>query len=328
MSSALPWLFLGSIPLLLGGDKGGSPLPQNGGGGGPSSGGPSQPPKPISIDDGLTWAAALPPKHGPEREAAILDAVVKGGANTSWTSIKSGPIAGYTATILVAARTLRIGKKNPVRVEVDYTTHQKICDHFGCIMLTPHVSDLIWKAAKLRIPYLQKSDWVVSGTMATTKNMVAYSQELDAGDKNVGRPPIPVETKELLVANEAKDWVVAKRLWIDNIDPSKSWDPKTMTRADQCWSANYGFYQPNSVVVQTVGKKHNFPHTDYSQEWRGMHSIVVVEGPQPIGAIPAVSVLRHPVLCQLLSNEGPLPDCKHPFFGTTKAPVIPEDIVS
>lgn len=327
MSSAIPWLFIGSIPFFLGGD---GSTPQHGGGGGtgPSSGGPSKPPAPISIEDGLAWAKALPSKHGPEREAAILDAVVKGGANLSWTSIQSGPIAGYRATILVAARSLRIGKRNPVRVEVDYTTHQKLCDHFGCTMLTPHVSNLIWQKAGLRVPYLQKSDWVVKGTMATTANMIAYSQELDAGDKNAARPPIPVDTKELLIANEGKDWVIAKRLWKDNIDPSKSWDPAEMTRADLCWSANYGWYQPNSVPVQPVGKKHNFPHTDYSQEWRAMHSVVIIEGPQPIGAVPVASVLRHPVLCQLLSDEGPLPDCKHPFFGTTKAPVIPLDITA
>ncbi len=330
MSSVLPWALLGLAPLLLSGSSPsnvGTNPPLGGTGGGTGSGGAGEPPKPISIDDGLVWAETLPKKHGPEREAAILAAVKAGGANTAWTTLTSGPIEGYRATMLVMARTLRIGKKNPVRVEVDYVTHQRICEEFAASMLTPYLSDLIWKQAKLRIPYLQKQTWVENGTMASTANMVTYSKELDAGDKNANRPPIPVNSGDMLISNEAKQWVVAKRLWVDNVSPEKSWDPDEQDTPEMAWSANYGFYQPNGVPVQSVGKMHNMVHTDYSQEYMAVHNIIVLEGPKPLGPVHYVSLLRHPVLCKLVSNEGPLPDCKHPFFGTTVAPEIPFDIV-
>lgn len=322
MSSAIPWLLLGSVPLLI---ASGAQAGTLSGGNKPTSGGPDKPPQPISIEDGLKWAEALPKNAGPEREAGILKAVKDGGANLGWAAIRSGPIAGYTATVLVTSRTLRIGRDRPVRVEVDYVTHQAICDHFGCVMMTPHVNDIIWQKAGLRLAYLQKQKWVLEGTMATTKNMIAYSQELDAGDGKQGRPPVPTNTDKL-VSNESKIWAIGKRLWTDHLKPEKSWNPKKMTRPELCWALNYGWYQPNSVAVQSPGKDHNMVHTDYSQEWTAMHSVVILEGPQPFGAVHAVSILRHPVLCQLLSNEGPLPDCKHPFFGTTQAPSLPLDV--
>src|SRR5512139_2147234 len=173
MSSVIPWALLGAVPFLF---SGGTQAPQGTGSGGGSGGG-NTPSRPISIEDGLAWAASLPPSHGPEREAAILSAVKAGGANLSWATVTSGPIEGYRASMLVSARSLRIGKNNPVRVEVDYVTHQKICDHLAASMLTPMIAGLVWKQAKLRIPYLQKQDWVLGGTMANTKNMVAYSKE-------------------------------------------------------------------------------------------------------------------------------------------------------
>lgn len=324
---------------LLGGDDS-APKPPPGGGGKeppkpppggwkppPGGGGPTIPASggDSNIDDGALWAASLPKSAGPERERIILDTLINKGARYSFAVVRSGPVDGITAKLSVMSRTVRVGQYNPVRVQVDYSTMQAFCDALYLSMMTPLVADLTWKQAGMRLPYLQKPKWVEDGTMSTTANMIAYSRDLDQGDKNVGRPPVPVNDEMTLIANEGKQWVVAKRLWVDNITPEKSWNPKTMTRPDLCWSANYGWWMPSGAPVQSVGKKHNFPHTDYSQQIVAVSRTVILEGAPPeLTVVDFGSLVKHPTLWRLVSNEGPLPSHKHPFFGPSDAPDLPQ----
>lgn len=257
------------------------------------------------VEDGLDWLDAAPKDAGSERELYFFDAVRRGGARIDWSTISIGP-----ATIPVFARTLRIGRKRPVRIMSDFMTTQALADLLGCAMMTPAIAAEAFKQAQVKLsPQLRK--WSEDGTMTKTYRLREYTLAEDALVS-------PEETR--LVANEGKQWVVSIRFWRDT-DPKKRFP--TGER-----SANYGWFSksaPNGATFQPVGLMHNFFHSDYSQQ------VQLVSQWWKVGGAPMhiSDAFKDPVLGPLVSAgeacgslvycpKGPqdliLPFYKHPFF--------------
>jgi len=249
--------------------------------------------------DGLEWAAQLPGGPTPAREKAILEAVERGDAKIDWSTVRVS-IPGYSGTVHVFARTMRIGQTNPVRVQVNYESAQRLCDMLGCAMMTPLVADKTHEQSIVKLAAMPMSDWVLDRTMANTNRMVEYSQKLDK----------LVDPRDIrLVSNESKHWVVTKRFWADP-DPAKRFPPSKR-------SANYGWWSkqaPNGRLWQSTGLAHDWYHTDYSQQVVLMSQYMDIDG---LGSVHVGSVLKHPKLHALLSNEGPLESWAHPAFNKT-----------
>lgn len=267
----------------------------------PPSPEPNAPTTPASAGsgDGLAWASQLPKGPTLGRDEAIFRAVERGDARIDWAAIQVEG-GGRKGTVYVFARTLRIGQTNPVRVSVNYETAQRICDLLGCAMMTPLVADKTYEQSTLKLAPMPMSKWVSDGTMANTNRMIEYSQKLDAR--------VPVDSTQL-TSNESKHWVVTKRFWADP-DPSKRWPPSKR-------SANYGWWStqaPNGRLWQSTGLVHDWMHVDYSQQLVLMSQRMEVEG---LGNVHVGSVLKHPKLHAMLSNEGPLDSWAHPAFGKT-----------
>lgn len=291
---------LGLIALSSGGKKSEETMPTS------PLGSPPPSPEPPSVvpsaqgsGDGLAWAAQLPKGPTLAREQAIFEAVQRGDARVSWSTVQVEG-GGRKGTVYVFSRTLRIGETNPVRVSVNYETAQRICDLLGCAMMTPLVADKTYEQSTLRLAPMPMSKWVQDGTMANTNRMIEYSQKLDAR--------VPVGSEQL-TSNESKHWVVTKRFWAD-ADASKRWPPNKR-------SANYGWWStsaPNGRLWQSTGLVHDWMHTDYSQQLVLMSQRMEVEG---LGNVHVGTILKHPKLCAMLSNEGPLDSWAHPAFGKT-----------
>lgn len=254
--------------------------------------------------DGAAWVATLPPKGLPERDAAILAALKSGMGNFGWSTIKSS-IPGYEASITVMNRVVRVGQKNPVRVDVNYDTAQKLCDLYSSAMMTPKIADLTRKQCAVPLVMQGRNEWVQDGTMGDTKRMIEYNTQLDK---------LVSTTETGLITNEGKHWIICQRLWND---PEKGWNFQKVDK----WSANYGWWSkgaPNGVLWQTPGLKHNWLHVDYSQsvmlvfQWMSVNGVMCHIG----------SVLKDPKLSALVSDEGPLQSWAHPAYGLT-SPSLP-----
>lgn len=284
--------------------------------------------------DGVTWANSLAYKanavrkaggkprwkgYDPAREEQIVQAVKDGHANYGWSRLVIGPVDDTYLTLPVFSRGLRVGTTNPVQVEGNFLTAQRIADLIGGAMLTPLVSDEIYKQGTLKIePIL--TNWSEDGTMASLDGMVDYSASVDK--------KVPQDLSQMtnpLVANDGfKDWVLTKRFWSDPI-AGKDYNPAAGRKA--LWSANYGGYtnsanstnQVGMKLHQPVGLAHNFGHTDYSQKLKYMGLYGMLSGKHE-GLIHVGTLLRHPTLHKLLSYEGPLPSWKHPAFSTGEEP--------
>jgi len=256
--------------------------------------------------DGLEWAKTLPAKPGKAREQQIFDAVKAGMARTEWVEMPV-QVGDLKVTIPVMARTLRIGKTNPVRVSVNYETAQQIADFLGAAMMTPHVADLTRVFSTNALEPVLKSNWVNDGTMANTNRMVEYSQALDK---------LVSPDDKRLTSNEGKHWVVSARFWNDK-DASKRWPPNKRSANYGWWSKSAPNKRPVGPVWQTTGLAHNWEHVDYSQQVQLMSQFVTVEGQ---GKVHVGQILADPKLNVLLSDEGPLGSWAHPAF-EKKTPV-------
>lgn len=254
---------------------------------------------PRAAHKGADFIAALPDSRGPAREQKMLDAVRAGlHVPVRWAPVRS-TIAGHEATIFVSADALAIGEPgDSVRITVTHPTAQRIADELGAVLPTARIIDLIHAQAEVRLPPCTQYHETL---MSTTRWMVKHSARVDA--LVAGRPG--------LASNVGKVWVLTNRL---------------VGRPDR--SANYGWHSPNGPYVmcdgtkgwQPLGLAHDTNHTDYSQIIRLVRRDVIVDGE----AMDIDDVLRSPVLCGLVSHEGPLRILRHPAVPAPAPPVVVE----
>lgn len=226
--------------------------------------------------DATSLLEELPASAGPERERALLDAIVRGRhLPIVWSElhVRAGD---DTATLFVSADAIQVGSPiDAVRVNLGARTAQLVADHFGALLPTARICDLIWQQASVRLtPCLQRPD----SHMSDTSRMLEHSRAVDA--KRQGRPG--------LVENVGKHWVLTNRL---------------AQRPDR--AANYGWFDasaPNGRPWQPVALAHDVDYVDYSQVVRLVRRDLIVNGQvrdlEDIG--------RDAALCALVSSEGPL----------------------
>jgi len=233
---------------------------------------------------GSEFIRTLPEEPGPPREQAILDAVDRGNHQHRWWTLQWSQ-AGHDVELDVSEDALAIGEPgDAVRVNVTATTAQRLADRLDAVLLTSHVADLVYQAAKVHLEAcLQRPD----AGMARTSRMAAHSRAVE--ERRGGRAG--------LCSTVGKDWILTNQL---------------IGRPDR--AANYGWHDaaaparfttsvPGQRVYQPVGTVHDRFHVDYSQTWRAMRRTVRIDGQEH----EVAAVLADAALCPLLSSEGPIP---------------------
>jgi peptidoglycan hydrolase-like protein with peptidoglycan-binding domain len=222
---------------------------------------------------GADFAASLPESDILAREQAVLEAIRQGlHQEPLWLELESR-FNGHEARLFVMADALRIGNaEDAIRVTLTAASAQRVADHFDAVLPTTRICDLVWAQARVRIsPCTQTPD----AKMAFTSRMLRHSREVD--EKVRGRPG--------LVENVGKHWVLSNAL-----------------EGKPGVAANYGWFRPNGVPIQTLGTRHNLHHVDYSQVVRLVRRDLVVDG--RVRDIEDVG--RDPTLHGLISTEAPL----------------------
>jgi hypothetical protein len=237
------------------------------------------------------------------REAEILAAVKDGSARIRWGTIESA-WKDHTATLFVMRDALAVGTDDDfVRVPVRCDTAQAIADHLGALLPTPHVADMIYDAADVKLAPMPQNTWVKDNTMGQTSRVLEYhalvQRGLDAAGAQAGH----------LLANMGKHWVITNRLW----EPGR-----------KGFAANYGWHRgPTSAdaLWQPVEVGHGFAiWVDYSQLLQLVGPVMIVDGE----TMSTVDVMQSPDLYGLVSSEkvrcpngvtkaeGPLRGVRHP----------------
>src|SRR5262245_24509297 len=121
-----------------------------------------------------TLLGALPSAAGPERDRALLAAFVRGEHPPIVWSELYVQAEGVSATLFVSADALKIGSDvDAVRVNLSAGAAQLVADHFGAMLPTSRICDLIWQQASVRLtPCLQTPDQ----HMGDTSRMLEHSR--------------------------------------------------------------------------------------------------------------------------------------------------------
>lgn len=248
---------------------------------------------PTDSMDGLEIANAISPTAGSVREDQILALAQTGQIPTPELVSVVFQKGGHTVEIFAAKDALMLGTTNPVRLNAQHGTAQRLADYFGMVLPTSLMSDQAWLASSRISPH----DGLSGPHMADTATMVEHSRRVDADIAESG-------FQGALVRPVGKDWVNTERL----LEPDG-----TVAKAKEAPSsdavANFGWHSRargqsrspgGQPVLQSVGLVHALPHTDYSQ-------VVTLYGPTVViddGAPEWVEdVLRDPSRAYLLSDE-------------------------
>lgn len=258
-------------------------------------GGAPAPPMGSRMDSGRMWAQGLPPNATPEREAAILAAIDAQFLNAQPAvpvTYRKGP---SEITIYAMPDCLMIGYSDPVRVNVNHATAQRIADRFGMMLPTSLMSDKAWEAATKLTPQTMPAD----AKMATTERMIGHSDKVEAAKTKSGAS---------FVRPCGKDWVNSERLLTADGKPAV---PAHSTIGGGGGplpaSANFGWQwtsgglkSPGGVpCLQSVGLAHDINHTDYSQVCTLYGKLCTIDGQ----SYNIEDVLQDPERAYLLSDE-------------------------
>ena len=249
----------------------------------------------MSVEDILA-TLGLPPNVGPEREKAILQAVLDDKAEVVWADI-SNTYKDHTATFHVFADALKI---SGVRVNVSAETEQHIADAIGCMLLTPLLADLMWVQAAVHIEPRPRP------ITASTQAMVEHSLDIDKQLAALGNPTGLIQTV-------GKHWVIDEPL---ASNPSKA--------------MNYGWHFKGAAfqglhgevvaslmkdasgaylrLIQGRGTAHDMHHSDYSQTCCLVARECEVDG----GPADLEEILKDPELAPLASASGKLSVLRQP----------------
>lgn len=249
------------------------------------------------LPDGKTAASLA------ERDRMIVQAVADGYAMHDWQAFEHSE-NGHRVLVSVSRYALRIGEpRDSVRVTLSARAQAQVAELLGASLLTPKLSDLIYRKAELRLKPLTQP-WWKDGSMAWTSRMVEQSRAVDALIAGAGRLPDTVDPdRGAFVANEGKDWVRVR-----SVPPGHA--------------CNYGWHggsayavTPGLSVIQGPGTHHSVDHVDYSQTCRFVSQMAVLDSE----AIRFDELLRHPA-ARLVAHDGPFP------VGVQPAPPPPKPV--
>lgn len=251
-----------------------------------------------------------------KRNDAILDEVETKKANQEltadnidWTYVMTSHNQ-YAAEVPVMTDALKL---EGIRVNVDFTTAQKLADVLGVYLLTPKIADAINLQSGIRNIPAFHSEWMQDGTGSHTKRMVEHS--LDVDKKISSAPPedwkdFSTGWNERLVLNPGKYW----------INTARNWERRN-------YGANYGWYIPTGKgIIQgpIPGLAHDIKHVDYSQVFRAIGPTIKVYDAETGGekTLPTEFILTNKELAPLISNEGALPAARHPNIPPYKPEIV------
>lgn len=170
-----------------------------------------------------------------------------------------------------------------LRIPMLPKTAQAVADMFNCCLPTRKTVNEIWNRAPVKLapkPYAPK---VGDPSRSSTKAYVAINEAIVA---QLLRQGVQGQTN-ILVAGHKKDIVVCKSL---------------QRNKDKLFI--YGWHELNGKPIQPLSDAHAGNYVDYSHGVRLIKNQCVLNGIQTT----IKEVLKSPVYCVLLSDEGPLVD--------------------
>lgn len=233
----------------------------------------------------------------PDREAAILRAVRDGRHDPPrWAPLRLAWRA-HTATVHVMEDALSI---EGVRINCSARLAQQLADLLFCAQSTPRLEDEAWRLADVRLePCLRDVDGhVLSGPdMGTVSAMVRHSAAIDAA--LMGRTG--------LVRTVGKAWVMDNALLHHPLGRDGACNYGFHTGARVSQTGPFTAWPGGMTMWQTLGKRHNLAHVDYSQTFTGVSLQCVCNGE----ARRTWDVMQDPGLYGLMAYE-PLQVLRHP----------------
>lgn len=185
-----------------------------------------------------------------------------------------------TLTMLVMSDYLSIGSSQDYcRMPMSPLTAQAIATQYDCSLPTKMIVDHIWRNSPNRLepkPWGPPYDTSMSDTYRYGVHNNTIQQQLVLRDPTV------------LISGHKKDVVLTNRLAPNN--PGHR-------------VAIYGWIQSNGTPIQGLNPRdHDDQYADYS------HGIRLVANDVMINSVPMKlqDVLKHPTLCYMISDEGPL----------------------
>ncbi len=246
------------------------------------------PERPADAMTGSEFMARTAGMNRTQREAAILSELQKGNLPDflrQWKEVEVSTVGPdgkkHTGTVRVMPDYLAIGSNEDfVRIPMNPLTAQRLADQYGCSLPTTKLVDEIWKQAETR---LTPSPMKAGPQMMSNDYYLRHQQTVER--QRAGQP------LGALTAGHKKDIVVSNRL-----------------AAHPTQVAIYGWHQANGKPIQPLSTVHENTYADYSHGARMVAATMVVDSVER----PLEDVLRDPVLCKLLSNEGPIRDPRQP----------------
>jgi hypothetical protein len=245
---------------------------------------------------------SLPPSASKARDEAIRDLVMAGQVPDHLRSFV--PVAMKDGqneiTIFALPDVLSVGSNQDfVRVSLAPTTMQQIAGALGLSLITPKMSDAIWKAFQ-KIAPIPEPWYAVDGgaAMAYTSNLGVHSRAID---KAIAASGFDLSKG---VAGTKKDVVITSKL---ASHPGKV--------------AIYGWHKLDGTPIQGLNAtSHELAYQDYSHGARFVTEKILANG-EPSTLTQA---LADPILSKVLSNDGPV-TLRYPtnWTGSTKQPPGP-----
>jgi hypothetical protein len=213
-----------------------------------------------------------------EREEVIYQEVVKGNFPEFLRKLKPINVTflgidgiRHTGTYYVSTDYVSIGSdKDFLRMPMTPMTAQRIADFLNCSLITKKMSDDIYQQADVKLdprPLTEKREDV--STFLKHNNIIEEQRK----NYELGK----------LVAGIKKDVVITNRL-----------------KAKPNHVAIYGWHKLDATPIQPLTIVHINTYVDYSHGIRLVHKKMIVDEKE----MQIEDVLKDPVLCNLVSDEG------------------------
>lgn len=254
---------------------------------------------------GAEFYSMMPKGTPPQRDQAIIDAMQEGDVAIEWSEVVSEDAQGNRLVVPVMRRALAVGPEDDrLIVSMTFDGAQRVADLIDARMLTSKVADMIYAQADHRLGVLAHPAWVTDGSMGSAERMREQSDLIRSKSEAMGG----------LVANEGKQWIVTARNWLP---PAGTGVEKPAGQLGSRHNgANFGWHMQGATskspggapVIQSIGLAHDRGHVDYSQLVQLMAAFGDLNGEM----MSLDEIVSDPALAHLISDEGPLPELRHP----------------
>jgi hypothetical protein len=247
------------------------------------------PPRPANATGGRAFLEQTSHLSRSQREEAICQQVMAGNVpdfqrqmRDVTASIRTPDGRTVTATYQVLPDYLAIGSDQDfVRIPMDPLTAQRLATRMGCTLPTKLMVDQVYSQASVKLP---------PSPLPAGPEMMSngyYQRANDAIERQRMGLDAPLGA---LTAGDKKDVIISNAI---SAHPGRV--------------IIYGWHQPNGKAIQPTSWIHEESYADYSHGIRLVSGTMVVNGQK----MAVSDVLADPVLCRLLSDEGPI---RHPVY--------------